>query len=142
MSMCQISTLSAHLTRLIRFPSASTLVVQQKIAMRDMINLENSEDAREVVEMSGSHTEVQQGAAMRDMIDLVDSEDAREVTERQNGSRRTRTRGQKRPQLDRECHCCGEEVSLVEREGGDAIGCKGEGCETLWVRGNYHKLFF
>ena len=51
-----------------------------------------------------------------------------------NGSRRTRTRGQKRPQLDRGCHGCGEEVSLVEREGGDAIECKGEGCETLWVR--------
>ena len=28
-------------------------------------------------------------------------------------------------------HGCGEEVSLVEREGGDAIECKGEGCETL-----------
>ncbi|EDQ98641.1 uncharacterized protein LACBIDRAFT_298378 [Laccaria bicolor S238N-H82] len=34
--------------------------------------------------------------------------------------------------LDRGCHGCGEEVSLIEREGGDAIECKGEGCETLW----------
>ncbi|EDR05724.1 uncharacterized protein LACBIDRAFT_302967 [Laccaria bicolor S238N-H82] len=49
-----------------------------------------------------------------------------------NGSRRTRTRGKKRPHLDRGCHGCGEEVSLIEREGGDAIECKGEGCETLW----------
>ena len=50
-----------------------------------------------------------------------------------NGSRCMHTRGQKRPQLDGGCHGCGEEVSLVEREGGDAIECKGEGCETLWV---------
>jgi len=54
-----------------------------------------------------------------------------------NDNQRTHTCGQKHPQLDWGCHSCREELSLVEREGGDAIECKGEGCKTLWVHESF-----
>ena len=95
MSMCQISSMSVHLTRFIRFPSAST-VVQQEITMCNVMDLVDSKDAREVAEMSRSHTEVQQGVTMHDMTDLVDSEDVREVAEMSQSHVDTRVKSRMR----------------------------------------------
>ena len=75
MSLCEISIMSTHLTRSNRFPS-TRMEVQQDVAMHDVINLVDSEDAWEEVEMSKRHI-----AAQQDVTMCTDSKDVREVAE-------------------------------------------------------------
>ena len=81
MSMYQISIMSMHLMRSNRFPPSTTWTqVQQDVAMCDMINLVDSEDAWEEAEMSRTHIAAQQNVTMH-----ADSEDVREVAEMSGG---------------------------------------------------------